>query len=200
MVQFSNEQTSKLLLSYTYFINQKTNNAFISIGFDVTDFECKIIIFNRKKQFTFRKHDWHHLYKNVNIIDTFFESNKEVTIENGYGCVEINLKEKHGKRRITLGIQRVALNNDEWTSIRLLFNYFNDIMNWNSGCEKSVHEYYSKYVRECVRLETTTLDPNMVLEVEDCKFFNVRRLHTEIPFLMFEKLERDCFLYQLYGN
>lgn len=187
-----------LLLNYTYFLNEE-KNAYISIGFDVNDFESKIIIFKNKKYIPFRWNDWRHLYSNASIIDAHFKTQNKIEIENIYGAVEMKLKNRKNQKEVSFGLKNVALNTAEWDVLQTLLVYFSEIMKWNKTCEKRVSEYYTSYVNECVRCNTISISSSQVLHSENNKSFNERRLHIEIPILMKEKLMNDYMQQCIFG-
>lgn len=121
------EECPVLLLNYTYFLNiEKT--AFVSIGFDVKDFECKVVLYKNKKHYSFRISDWNHLSTNSHLIDMFFNSSKQIVIENRYGAVEIKLREKNGHKEVVFGLKKISLKFEYWKIFFHLFHHFNNIM------------------------------------------------------------------------
>lgn len=191
-------ENTKLLLNYTYYLND-IKNSFVSIGFDVKDFESKIVIRKSKKQISFRLPDWNHLMRNANQINLFFSSDQQFQIENVYGATEIRLRSKFGRKEITFGMKKISLKIEEWKIFYQLFSYFNDIMLWNKNAEKIVLEYYQSYVKECIRCNTMNIDACNIIPCKNEKIINLRRLHIEIPILMREKLNEDFVQELLFG-
>lgn len=195
----SASKVPSLLLSYTYFINDK-KTAFVSVGFDTQDLTPKVILCNQKKHLLFHWNDWQHFFTNAGTIDQFFQAKERIPIENIYGAVEIKLKEKRGKKEVVFGLKKVTLNEIEWHVFFGMHHYINDVMRWYNAHGNSVSAYYLAYIDECVKQGTCSIDQNNILSVEGVNNFNVKRLHTEIPVLLKENLAEHFMNNYIFGD
>lgn len=196
LVQLSSKKSLKyqppnqLLLSYTYFFDEKYAK-YISIGFNIADFKPNIIINHiGEASVTLDLVDWICIFiAKQQEIDEAFKSDK---LENKkFSCAKNLNVQLNGKLQV-LKIDNNSFTYDEWKILHELNDYIQCVMFWCKQLTADVKNYYNLYVAKCVEKYVYRLDiTEFFVPPDSISRCNFSRMFYELPILCKEKLKND---------
>lgn len=191
------EKVPSLLLSYSYFLNEK-HTSYISVGYDAETFKLKILFYKNTNFQVLEWCDWINIYNNINIINNFFANpNKTRMIDLSRDDCNFKLSSRnHEKCWIIDGKTRgnkLIFNEREWERFHQLSTYLNSIISWCHVFWIEIENYYRIYANKCIDLNVPTLsaDEFFVPYQMINNYCNYSRLFNEIPVLCSRKLSSD---------
>lgn len=190
-----------LLLSYTYFLNSN-HSCHLSIGYDTTNFNLKIILFKNNMFHTFYWNDWSILYGNSGTIEKYlFNNNVANLIELPYieGGTHFKMTTR-GVKKCLISLQnnkKIVLDVLECIKLLSLMPYMNSIATWYNTTHNEILSYYNRYLQICIDNNILKLLPHHFFITGDLiqNFCNGSRIFNELPVLCHTKLRADLCLY-----
>lgn len=190
-----------LLLSYTYFLNYN-HSCHLSVGYDVTDFTFKIILFKNNMFHTLLWDDWSLLFGNSSVIQDHFNSKYgpnlvELPKLNGNSLFKITVR---NNEKCLMSVQynkKIVLDAIEWRKLFVLMPFIHSIATWYSITWKEIETFYKRYLETCIKKNVLILQPHefFITGEQYHAYFNQSRMFNELPVLCCVRLRDDLSKY-----